>query len=612
MHKLTPALAALAGTSAFLNPNAVHAQTEPTIDEVVVTATRSEQPLSDTLAPTTLIDRKDIDNSNAESVQELLEQRVPGLQMSNSGGPGKDTSVYMRGTNSDHVLVLVNGIKQSSATLGTTAFQHLPLEQIERIEVVRGPRSSLYGAEAIGGVIQIFTRDGGQGFQPHAEAGYGSHERKKASAGVRGGTDGTRYSLNLGYVATEGINALEDNNPDEDGYERASASASLRQQVWSGGEAELKFMRAQGTTEYDNSFDPNGDYEDEFVQQSVAGTLSQTVSDAWRSRIRVGESRDESEINVDGSRTDFYDTRRLEASWRNNLYLTGTQEAVLGLDYRDDRVDSNRDYAEDSRSNKAVYGQWQGSWDPLAAGLSLRFDDNEAYGEHTTGNADLGYRLSDGLKLVASYGTAFKAPTFNELFYPGFSNPDLEAEESRSGEVGLEGRFALGSWELRAFETRIEQLIVNADTDGDGFVDTPVNLGEARIRGMELGADLGMAGWRVRPSASYLDPEDTDSGNQLPRRAKFSGNLDIQKRLGERLSLGATVVAKGKRYDGVENTEAQEMPAYGLLHLRASYAFADSWQVRFKANNVLEEDYESAKGYNTLGRTFFASLSYGG
>ncbi len=429
---------------------------------------------------------------------------------------------------------------------------------------------------------------------------------------MRGGTGGTRYSLNLGYLATEGINALEGNNPDKDGYERASASASLRQRLWAGGEARLHFLRAQGTTEYDSSSDPASDYEDEIVQQSVSGSLRQTVSQAWQARLRVGESRDESEIRQDGSRTDFYDTRRQEASWTNNLYVTGSQEVVLGADYRDDRVDSSQDFAEESRYNQAVFGQWLGSWNPLEMALGLRYDDNEAYGEHTTGNANLGYRLSESLKLVASYGTAFKAPTFNELYFPGFGNPDLEPEESRSGELGLEGRTQLGTWEIRVFETRIDQLIVNADTNGDGWVDTPVNLGEARIRGGELAADLARGGWRARPSVSYLDPEDLETGNQLPRRAKVSGSLDVRKRLGSRFSLGGTVVAKGRRYDGVENTEAQEMPAYGLLHLRGSYAFADAWRVRLKASNVLDEDYETAKGYNTPGRTFLVSLSYGG
>ncbi|MFP4615124.1 MAG: TonB-dependent receptor domain-containing protein [Thiohalorhabdus sp.] len=596
------------------------AATPPQLEETLVTASRTPQEPTRTLAATTVIDRDDIANSNAHGVQDLLEQRVPGLQMSNSGGAGKDSSVFLRGTNSDHVLVLVNGIKQNSATTGKAAFQHLPVEQIERIEVVRGPRSSLYGAEAVGGVIQIFTRQGEEGFHPHAEIGYGSHEHREASAGVRGGSADTRYSLGLDHVATEGIDALDGGNPDHDGYERTAASASLEQELWAGGEVGLDFMRAEGVTEYDSPSEPDADQEDEIVQQSAAATFRQSVGAVWDTRLRVGESRDESEILKDGERTDFHGTRRQEASWSNSLYVTDFQELVLGADFREDRLDydleSGGEYAEDSRYNRAAFGQWLADWRPVEVGLGLRHDDNEAYGAHTTGNANLGFRLAERLKLVASYGTAFKAPTFNDLYWPDgrfgfFGNPDLKPEESRTAELGLEGRAGWGSWELRAFETRVEELIVNVDTNNDGWVDTPENLAEARIRGAELSADLHKGGWRVRPSVTYLEPEDEETGNQLPRRAKASGTLDVQKTWTDRWAFGGTVEAKGKRYDGVENTDEQEMPGYALLHLRGSRALGDAWRLEVEANNVLDKDYERVQGYNTHGREFFVSLSYG-
>lgn len=616
MRKLTLALTALSAPSLVAFSNPVLAQSKETLEEVVVTASRTSQPLSETLAPTTVIGRADIENSNAESVGDLLEQRVPSLQMSNRGGAGKDSSVFLRGTNSDHVLVLINGVKQSSATNGKAAFQHLSPDQIERIEVVRGPRSSLYGAEAIGGVIQIFTREWEAGERSHAKMGYGTHNRREASAGVSGGSDRTRFSMSLDHVATDGIDAQDGGNPDDDGYERTSVSASLEQELWSGAEVGLDFLRAEGTTEYDNSFDPVGvDHSDEIVQQSLAARFQQSIGNSWDTRLRVGESRDESDILKDGQRTDFYETRRREASWTNSLYVTNYQELVLGADYREDRVDSSRDYVEDSRYNQAVFGQWLADWRFVEAGIGLRYDDNEAFGSHTTGNANLGFRLAQGVKLVASYGTAFKAPTFNDLYWPStpfFSgNPDLEPEESRSAEIGLEGRTDWGTWELRAFETRVDELIVNADTNGDGFVDTPLNLNEARIRGAEMAADLSGAGWRVRPSVSYLQPEDEKTGNQLPQRAKGSGTLDVQKRWADQFSLGGTLVAKGKRYSGVENTDDQELPGYALLHLRGSQALGQDWRLNLKANNVLDKDYQTVKGYNALGRTYFVSLSYG-
>ena len=473
MPKLPSAFATLALAGLGSIPSPVLAQGENTLGEVVVTATRTERPASEDLAPTTVVSRQDIEESSAESVPEILQQQVPGLQMASNGGMGKTTSLYLRGTNSEHVLVLIDGIKHNSATSGGAAIQHLPLDQIERIEVVQGPRSSLYGSEALGGVIQIFTRRGEQGFHPEAKVGYGSHETRRASAGLRGGSGGTRYSANVSYLDSEWINVQEGNNPDDDGYENASASVSLTQYVGETGEVGLSALRAEGTSEYDgdypSSYDPANpiDYETDFVEQSAQLHYRQMIGSVWRTTLQAGESRDEQDYLEDGNQTAHYDTRRTEGSWENQFFLTRSQELLIGADYRLDRVDaggedflgnpwdSSTDFEEDSRENRAVFANW--NWDPerFQAQLGLRYDDNEAYGDHTTGDVTLGYRFMEGLRLVGSYGTAFKAPTFNQLYSPllgGYGNPELDAETSESKEIGLLGDHDWGSWEIRAFD----------------------------------------------------------------------------------------------------------------------------------------------------------------
>lgn len=621
MHKLKPVFVALAATPFAAFPTALLAQRGPQSlgEEVVVTATRTAQPASRDIAPTTVVSREDIENSNAESVQDILQQRVPGLQMSSNGGMGKTTSLHMRGTNSEHVLVLINGIKHNSATSGGAAIQHIPLEQIERIEVVRGPRSSLYGSEALGGVIQIFTREGKPGFQPHAKAGYGSHATYRASAGVRGGSEATRYSANLGYVESEWINVQEGNNPDDDGYDNTSGSLSLSQEVGDGGKLDLSLLYAQGTSAYDgdapSSYDPSNpvDYELDFVEQSAQARYRQSLGSAWLSTLQAGESRDEQDYLEDGQETSHYDTQRSEVSWENQFFLSSNQDLLIGVDYREDRVDTSVDYVEDSRENRAVFGHWNWQRHKLQAQFGLRHDDNEAYGEHTTGDAQVGYRLSPELRLTASYGTAFKAPTFNDLFYPktfskwGVSegNKNLEAETSSSVEFGLIGDAAWGSWEVRTFETRIDDLI---QWETVGGVTQPQNVDEARIRGLELSAEVNRQGWQVRPSLTFLDPENDKTGDQLSRRAEQTFKLDVQ-RAWQRWSLGGSVFAQSERYDDADNT--QELPAYGLLHLRGGYRFTEQWQLRAKVDNALDQDYQTAKGYNQPGRTYFVSVSYG-
>lgn len=627
MRYLTRALAALSIPSLVAFPSPVLAQSEDTLEEVVVTATRTERPASEDLAPTTVVNRRDIEESNAESVQEILQQSVPGLQMTSNGGMGKSTGLHLRGTNSEHVLVLIDGIKHNSATSGGAAIEHLPLEQVERIEVVQGPRSSLYGSEALGGVIQIFTRKGKEGVHSNAKVSYGSYDTRKATAGLRGGSDGTRYSANLSYLESEWINVQEGNNPDDDGYENASASVSLEQDVGEGGSLKLSGLHAEGTSEYDGDYpayyDPNNptDYETDFVEQSAQIRYGHMIGSLWRTTVQFGESRDEQDYLEDGEQTAHYDTRRTEGSWENQFFPTGNQEVLIGADYRLDRVDaagedffgnpwdSSSDFREDNRENRAVFGNW--SWNPesFQGQLGLRYDDNEAYGDHTTGDVTLGYRLTQELRLVGSYGTAFKAPTFNQLYSPllgGYGNPDLEAETSQTKEVGLLGDHSWGSWEIRTYETQIQDLIQTVST-GTGTYEAR-NVEDARIRGLELSAEVSQRGWRIRPSLTFLDPENENSANQLARRAEQTAKMDVQRQW-DHWSLGGSVFAQSERYNDADNTE--ELAGYGLVNLRGGYRFADSWQIRAKANNLLDKDYQTAKGYNQPGRNYFVSLSYG-
>lgn len=582
------------------------------IPTIIITASRTAQTADETLSSVTVITRKEIERQQAQSVQDLL-HGIPGVDIANNGGPGKATSVFLRGTESDHVLVLIDGVKAGSATLGTTAFQHIPVEQIERIEIVRGPRSSLYGSEAIGGVIQIFTRKGGGALKPFFSIGGGSYGTYNASAGLSGGGERGWFSLSVSGIDTEGFNACDGKpspggagcfttEPDKDGYHNLSGSLRAGYRFDNGLEMDVHALRTTGETEFDGSFVN----ESESVQQVFGGTLRFSPTDLWDITLTAGRSRDESDNFKDGVFQSRFDTERDTVTFQNDFAIATEHLLTVGADYQDDWVDGTTAYTISSRDNTGLFAQYQGMFGDHDLQLSLRRDDNEQFGNRNTGGAGWGYALGEGLRLTASYGTAFKAPTFNELYFPGFGNPNLRPEESRSFELGLSGKANWGNWSLNAYETRIDDLIA---FDASTFA--PANIDQARIRGLEavLGSRLG--NWDLNANLTLLDPENrsggANDGNVLPRRARQSLRLDAERDFG-RYRLGATLLAAGKRYDDLANT--RELGGYSTIDLRAEYALTEDWRVQARVENLLDKDYETAAFFNQPGRSLYLTLRY--
>jgi len=578
------------------------------LDDVVVTASRTPEPRSESLASTTVIDRDEIETTQAKSVQDLL-RGVAGLGIANSGGPGKATSVFLRGTNSDHVLVLVDGIKVGSATAGLAALQDMPAEQIERIEIVRGPRSSLYGSEAIGGVIQIFTRRGAGPAAPHARAGIGSHGQREvgvgvSGAGVNGGAD-TWYALDADWLDTHGIDACRGlpfppgggcftDQPDRDGYRRGSIAARLGTRFGGGNELEVNLLRSAGHNEFDGSFVDESD----FVQQVLGAQLALRPTTAWTSRLSLGEARDESNNLRDGNLRSRFDTRRRSAGWINEVSLADGHGVVAGVDHQIERVDSSTAYVVRSRTDTGVFAQYLADFGAPQLQLSLRRDDDEQFGRHTTGGVAAGYRFGPRLRATASHGTAFKAPTFNQLYYPGYGNADLRPERSRSSEFALSGSMGATDWNVAAFRTDVRDLIA-------GF---PVaNVDRARIDGAEASLATQVAGWRISANATLLSPKNRDTGALLPRRARRMANLDVQRDAGP-WRLGATLHTEGQRYDDVANTVP--LGGYTAVDLRAEYRLTSAWRVQARIANLFDRRFETAHLFNQPGRELFVTLRW--
>ncbi len=602
MKTINFSLLLLATTSPVL---AVEPQT---LSPLTITATRTEQDTR--LVSTTLIKRDDIERLQSRSVEDAL-RGIAGINITNSGGLGKNTSFFLRGTESDHILVMIDGIRVGSATTGSTAFQNLPINEIDSIEVIRGPRSSLYGSEALGGIIHIRTRKGADTLaSPVFSAGIGSHDHYMASAGVSGRYENSWYNVNLSHEKTNGFNSCGNapifgcftNEPDDDGYRNEAGSLRLGHQFGDWLTLEGHALYSDGDTQFDGSFVNQAD----FVQQVFGGQAKIKATDFWTINIQGGESRDRTKNSQSGIERSSFNTQRHSVSIQNNFTFLDNHIVTAGYDYLNDEVDSSLVFVETSRDDHAYFGQYQGQFDQHQIILGIRQDHNQQFGRFATWNAAWGYAFDNGLLVSASYGTAYKAPTFNELYFPGFGNATLSPERSRSYEVGVSGQHPLGNWSVNGYLTYITNLIA---FDIDIFA--PNNIDQARILGMEMTADARIFDFDILANFTFLNPENQgggmNDGKLLARRAETIFRLDVDRRWGD-FSFGSTMTAEGRRFDNASNS--RRVGGYVTLDLRAEYEFFEQVRLQAKVNNVLNKRYKTVAGFNQDELNLFFTLHY--
>ncbi|MEN5069980.1 TonB-dependent vitamin B12 receptor [Stenotrophomonas sp. TWI1183] len=609
--KLQTRVLSLAVLSAL--PLLASAQDDATaLDQVLVTATRTPIALQDSISPAQVIDRAEIERSQAPSLQDLLRGRA-GINLNNSGGLGKQSSLFLRGTNSAHTLVLVDGVRINTGDLGLAMIQDLPLAQIERIEIVRGPQSSLYGADAIGGVIQIFTRRNAGQFAPHLQLGGGSNGLREASGGFGGSGARGWFGTDIAYQHTDGINACRGSvspfagcgadEPDRDGYR--NLSMSLR-----GGYALTDTLSLEGTTlraEGENHYDGYYNYS-ETLQQVLGGKLRYTPSERFNLTVNVGRADNESDNFNGDTWLGNAQTHRDSASVQADIGIAEGQLLSAGVDWSQDNLDgSSAGYLVDSRDNTGVFVQYQGRFGAHHLQASVRNDDNEQFGNHTTGSLGWGLELGSGFRLNASYGTAFKAPTFSDLYDPWSGVPTLDPEKSKSANVGIAQQGDGWRWGVDVYETRIDDLITY---DATTFMMSQVE--KARIRGAELTGAITVAGVDLNAQLSHTDPRNRTDGsaqfdNWLARRAQNTARLDVDRRFGD-VRAGLTANGAGKRYDDAANTV--RLGGYGTLDLRLEYALTRDWSVMGRVSNVFDRDYETVAWYNQPGREYRLSVRY--
>ena len=582
------------------------------LDPVIVTATRTAEPADQTLSSATVITRDDIERLQPHSVQELL-AGLPGISTVNTGGLGKVSSIFVRGTEADETLVLIDGIRVGSVSTGTTAFEQLPVDQIERIEIVRGPRSSLYGSDAIGGVIQIFTRKGEGAPTPSFSVSGGTYSTWQGQGGLSGATDHAWYSISVAGLHTDGFPACRgvgapifagcfiNPPPGDDGYWNASGSVRGGYRFDNGLELSADWLRVYG----DNQYAGDVVNSSRVVQQVLGGTMALPAFGIWHSTLSGGQSQDDSNDYLDGVYVDNFDSRRNSISWQNDFQFAPRQRLIAGLDYVDDRLISSTPYPVTSRADTGEFVQYQGGFGSADIQASLRSDHDQEFGQHYTGSAAVGYALTPGLKLMASYGTAFEAPTFNDLYFPGYGNPDLKPVSSHSVELGVSGRVSNLGWTLNGFETHVDDLIAY-----DAATGAPANIGRSLIRGLEGTLGGSWQSWRSQLALTLLDPRDRTPGDHdalLPRRPEQTARWHIDRQI-DRCSLGATWFESGRRFDDLANT--QSLGGYSTIDLRGGYQVGRAWLLQLHLSNLLDKHYETAQYYNQPGRAFYLTLRY--
>ena len=580
---------------------------------VVITATRTPQSIDDTLAPVTVITREDIERLQAQSVQDLLRGQV-GIHMDNSGGAGKQTAIRIRGAESDHILVLIDGARVGSVTLGTTAFQHLPIEQIERIEIVRGPRSGLYGSDAMAGIFHIFTRKAATTkLSPYASIHSESDKTYRHALGISGRSTRAWFNINANHAETEGFNACNGKpfpngagcfteEPDNDGYRNTSISARAGSQISKDMTLDVNMLRTEGDTEFDSSFVN----ESTTLQQLITSTLNFKKNGGWHTKFTTARNKDDSKNFKDGTFKTRFVSVRDSLSLQNDFSITGNQIYTFGVDHLNERIESTTAYEITSRENTGVFAQSQISYHNHDFLFSLRHDDNEQFGGHLSSSTTWGYHFTPSLKYILSYSSAFKAPSFNELYFPGFGNSELSPEKVHNIEVGIQGNRKNFNWSTNIFNARYDRLITY-----DATLGRPVNINKARVNGIETTFNTSVENWNIQTNLTLLDPKSQSNnqqkGNTLPRRAKQTLRLDVERQL-HRYSIGLTLLAEGHRYDDLDNT--RRMGGYTTFDFRVVYRFNKSLSLYGRIENIFNKQYETAALFNQSGRQFSATLRY--
>lgn len=570
------------------------------LEPLIVTATKSPSKIGNIIAQTHVIDQGTLVHYHGQSVLDVLKSQA-GFNHYSSGGSDKTSNIYLRGYDGKSVLVLINGARYASLSTGTAALGQLPVNEIERIEILYGASgTSLYGADAVGGVIQIFTKskpDTGANFS--ASFGAGSHGQLDYGVSVGAQHGGGSLNLSVSHSERDGVNAIETpikaNQQDKDGFSSNNVSLSFNHQFSDNFRIGASLLGSKSTSHYDNTYSA----ESNIYAKQKNGAASAFAEFQYRpdssARLQYGNSVDESTNYAGSISTDNYDNSQEQISLHLRHALP-VGHAIFGAEHLSQRLDSSTNYTENKRKVSSALAGYLLAGERLDAQAFVRYDDNSQFGGETTYNAGLAYRILPSLRAGASYAKGYRAPTFNELYYPimwgSGGNPNLRPETSDNYEAFVEhtANFANAHARTRitGYQNKVTDMIV-------GW--TPSNIARAEITGGTLTSDWQLGNYLVGAHYDYQDAEDLSTHKDLPKRPQHKAGAYIGYQLAD-VDVRAEYQYVGKRYS--ENNEKSPLDGYALVNLSGSYQLSPKVRLSSRIHNLLGKKYHTHTAYGTV------------
>ena len=598
MSKFSILALAVATTSALAQP------TESNLEHISVYASRQAKPVTDTLTSVTVFSRADIEAAQVRDLPALL-QLVPGVTVARQGGRGQNSSIFIRGGTSAHTLVLIDGIRVGAATSGYQSLAMLPLEQIEKVEIIRGPKAALYGSAALGGVIAITSRRDGS---VHFNAKTGSHKHTEANLAGSQQLGTVKVFGSVGTAMADGFNASVTGDPDDDGFEQSYIKAGAEYQS-SVGTWLWQSQLNDGLYQYDSSY--GGDQSD--VRQEVHMAQWQHQIGKAGHQLKLGHNVDEDVNFGKNSKDSLFRTIRDEADWQSLYQLNDDFSVLAGLTASEERVRKSPDvdpkdpafdgqYSVKQRTNRAGFAGVSYQWQSLQLDATGRRDHISRYGGSNSYQLNAGYELNDQWQLRASQATAFKVPSFNDLYWPRASNPGLKPEESQSREVGVDYQSELSQSSLVYFHRDLTNLIRYQDQQ-------VFNVKKARIRGIEYAQSFQVADTSIHFNYTWLQADDLQKKQRLTLLPKHKAVLQLDRQTGA-WTYGLTSLFQSRTFNGKSWTGVAQpdLPSTLVLGSAMSYQWDRQTKIQLKVDNILNRTYQTSLGYRQSGLELMLGL----
>jgi vitamin B12 transporter len=589
-----------------------------TLTPIVVTAQRGPQPLPDALPQTSSFDSQDIADTTATNLAGLL-ALAPGAQITTTGAPGSVASLFLRGASPTQSLVLIDGVRVDSVSLGQAEISQIPLAQVDHVEVVNGDVSALYGSGAMGGVVQVFTKDGAGTYPPrfNFSVGYGSYHTQTQQAGVSGALDkdgNTTFSIEVSRSKDDGYSSINpalapDVNPNPNGYLNEAVSASLRHKFNENWDAGVRFLQSNGQDSFDNAYGLPTDVNYTYSKvRQLSAFADGKLTDWWTTHFIAADGQDHEVDNTNGLYNDRFDTENHQYTWQNDLKFMPQLNFQLGYERLDQSLDSDQFAAPDRHVN-SVFAGYTGRFGANQIQANIRHDQYSDFGGANSYYLGYGYDITKNWKVTASYSDAFRAPSFDDLYYPDSGNPSIQPERSHSVEAAVQyASSALGVLRLTAFQTRYTDLINYVPTDG-GLFYIAQNVDRAKVQGLE-GSWSGHVGKTdVRASFTFQNPVDEDMDTDLVRRARHFASLTVNRSISN-WRVGGEWLVSGARADSDLNGNPVSLGGYGILNLSARYNITKAWYVSAQIDNLFDKNYETVYAYNTPRRSAFVTIGW--